>query len=160
FPRAQKLAPRDPGITKAIAGARYVIAFARAAVPSEDELRARCVEAMCAPSLPFRRQINGVGKNLDVRRYLFRPDVRGPAAHATRGQAGLAGDLVAIDVDCAIAGDGAVKAAEVAAVIAGDGVIAPPHRAVRAALFGVDQAGRFSPLDPGRPLREVAIEAG
>jgi hypothetical protein len=79
--------------------------------------------------------------------------------------AGLVGDLVAIDVDCAIPGSGAVKAAEVAAVIAGDGMTAPPHRAVRVELFGLDDAGHFSPLDvsrarpPAKPTPEVATAA-
>jgi hypothetical protein len=63
------------------------------------------------------------------------------------------GDLVAVDVDCAITPAGAVKAAEVAAVIAGDGVTAPPHRAVRVALFGQDEAGRYAPLELGRGRR-------
>jgi radical SAM family uncharacterized protein/radical SAM-linked protein len=163
FTSAVKLDPKDPGVTKAIAGARYVIAFARAALqsghvtaPAEEVLADRCAEAMRATSLPFRRQIEGVGKTVDVRTYLLRAEVAGPEAHAALARVGLVGDLVAIDVDCAIPGSGAVKAAEVAAVIAGDGVTAPPHRAVRVALFARDEAGRFSPMDVGRAARAAA----
>jgi hypothetical protein len=87
---------------------------------------------------------------LDVRTYLLRAEVAGEEARAALARAGLVGDLVAVDVDCAISASGAAKAAEVAAVIAGDGVTAPPHRAVRVALFGQDDAGRYGPLELGR----------
>jgi radical SAM family uncharacterized protein/radical SAM-linked protein len=165
FRGAVKLGPQSAGVTKAIAGARYVIAFARAALPveerpAEEVLAARCAEALRAVSLPFRREIEGVGKMVDVRKYLLRAEAAGAEAHAALARAGLAGDLVAIDVDCAITGNGAVKAAEVAAVIAGAGTTAPPHRAVRVELFGLDDAGRFSPLDVTRGLRAPAKVAG
>jgi radical SAM-linked protein len=155
FRGAIKLRPKDPGVTRVIAGARYAIAFARHSIqvnghPAELLLAERCAAAMSAASIPFRRQIDGVGKMLDVRTYLLRAEVAGADAHVALARAGLVGELVAIDVDCAIPGSGAVKAAEVAAVIAGDGTTAPPHRAVRVELFGLDDSGRFSPLDLGR----------
>jgi radical SAM-linked protein len=151
FRAAVKLGPKDPAVTTTIAGARYAIAFARSALPGDDAaLAARCAAAMGAASLPFRRQIDGVGKILDVRSYLLRAEVASEEARAALARAGLLGDLAAIDVECAITQTGAVKAAELAAVIAGDGTAAPPHRAVRVALFGCDQAGRFSPLEVGR----------
>jgi radical SAM family uncharacterized protein/radical SAM-linked protein len=155
FRAAAKLGPRDVGVTTAIAGARYVIAFARNAIATdgcsaEALLAERCAAAMSATTIPFRRQIEGLGKMLDVRSFLLRAEVAGDEARAALARAGLVGDLVAIDVDCAISPNGAVKAAEVAAVIAGDGLVAPPHRAVRVELFGEDDAGRFSPLDVGR----------
>ncbi len=158
FRAAVKLGVGDLGLARAIAGARYVIAFPRdvfqgEAGTAEEALAARCATAMRAESLPFRRQIEGVGKMLDVRRYLLRAEAAGEGGQAALRRAGLAGDLVAIDVDCAITGNGAVKAVEVAAVIAGDGLTAPPHRAVRVELFGLDDAGRFTPLDAGRGAR-------
>ncbi len=176
FRAAVKLSREDQGVTRAIAGARYVIAFARNAVhsggdpasaieeggrPAEVVLGERCAAVMGTASIPFRRQIDGVGKMLDVRTYLLRAEVGGAEAHQALARAGLVGDLVAIDVDCAISPGGAVKAAEVAAVIAGDGVAPPPHRAVRVELFGVDEAGRFSPLDVtrGRPPAKVVADA-
>jgi hypothetical protein len=117
---------------------------------------------MSEPSIPFVRRIDGVGKTLDVRRFLLRADVAGPEAGAALARAGLVGDLVAVDVECAITGSGGVKAAEVAAVIAGDRLTAPPHRAVRIALFGVDDRGRFSPLTAGRGRPDVcaALDQG
>jgi radical SAM-linked protein len=164
FRGAVKLSPQDLGVTRAIAGARYVIAFARNAVrvngrPAEVVLAERCAATMGAASIPFQRQIDGVGKMLDVRTYLLRAEVAEAGARSALALAGLVGDLVAIDVDCAIPASGAVKAAEVAAVIAGDGTTAPPHRAVRVELFGLDGSGRFSPLEVSRarlPARAAA----
>ncbi len=152
FRGAMKLEPGAPGITRAVDGARYVIAFPRDVMPI-DALATRCAEAMRAASLPIRRQIEGIGKVIDARSYLLRAEVAGAEGLAAIRRAGLVGDLVAIDVDCAIRASGGVKAAEVAAVIAGDGVTAPPHRAVRVELFGMDDAGRFSPLQAGRGVR-------
>jgi radical SAM-linked protein len=152
FRGAVKIPPGAPGITKAVGGARYVIALPRD-ILSDEALAGRCAAVMQAESLPFRRQIDGIGKTIDVRSYLLRAEVAGEDGLAALRRAGLVGDLVAIDVDCAVRASGGVKAAEVAAVIAGDGVTAPPHRAVRVELFGMDDAGRFSPLETGRGLR-------
>jgi hypothetical protein len=37
--------------------------------------------------------------------------------------------------------------------------VAPPHRTVRATLFGEDEQGRFSPLDLGRGVQAPAKPA-
>ena len=114
---------------------------------------------MAATSLPFRREIEGIAKMVEVRAYLLRAEVGAEDARRALGRAGLLGDLVSIDVDCAITGSGAVKSAEVAAVIAGEAGLAPAHRAVRVELFGEDDAGRFSPLAIGRGPRAAAAVA-
>lgn len=152
---AVKLEREHVSVTRVIAGGRYVIAFARAAIeaggrPAEAILAERCAAAMGAAEIPFRRQIEGIGKVLDVRRYLLSAEPLGDGGRRALARAGLVGDLVGVDVSAAILPSGAVKSSELAAVIAGDGVTAPPHRAVRAELFGEDDAGRFSPLDLAR----------
>jgi radical SAM family uncharacterized protein/radical SAM-linked protein len=154
FRAAVKLQPKELSITRAIRGARYLLAFARGAVatngtPAEEILAARCAALMAAETLPYRRDVEGVGKMLDVRTYLRRVEVAGPEAQAILAEAGLVGDLVAVDVDAAILQNGAVKAQEIAAVLMGE-TKPPPHRAVRAALFGEDEAGKFSPLESSR----------
>ena len=169
FRAAVRLRAEDPSVTRVIAGARYVLAFARSAVEAKGQsaealLAERCAAALAATSLPWRRQIEGVGKMLDVRTYLLTAEVAGPEALAAVARAGLVGDLVAIDVHSAILPNGAVKAAELAAVImgGGEGEAAPPHRAVRVELFGEDEAGHFSPMTLGRgrkPKPVVAVEA-
>lgn len=150
FRGVEKLGEQDASVTKVIAGARYVIAFARSAIGGNDAeafLDERCRAAMASSSLPIRRDIEGIGKTVDVRAYLLRASVGGDAAADAIRRAGLVGDLVAIDVEVEIRGSGAVKSSEVAAVIAGEGGVAPPHRAVRVALFGRAADERFSPLD-------------
>jgi radical SAM-linked protein len=164
FVGAVRLGPTDPVLTRVVSGARYAIAFARSAIEragqrAEELLAARCAAAMASAHLPFRREVEGIAKILDVRTYLLRAEVGGAEAHRALTRAGLMGDLCALDVDCAITGSGAVKAAEVAAVLAGDGVSAPPHRAVRIELFGEDAAGRFSPLTLSRGGRVAAATA-
>ncbi|APR84096.1 Hypothetical protein A7982_09445 [Minicystis rosea] len=164
FTGAIKLVPEDLGVTRMIDGARYILAFARSAIEAggaraEDILAARCEAALAAVSLPHRREINGIGKMLDVRTYLLSAEVGGADATQKLAEAGLVGDLVSIVVETAILATGAVKAAELAAVIVGDGVTAPPHRAVRVALFGADDAGRFAPLETGRGRRNKPAPA-
>ncbi|XXX74339.1 TIGR03960 family B12-binding radical SAM protein [Sorangium sp. So ce134] len=145
FRGAVKLGPEDPSLSKLIAGARYALAFARSAIGGDAEaaLAARCSAALAAPSLPIRREIDRLAKMVDVRQYLVRAEVGGPDVLSALARAGLAGDLVALEVEVDIRGSGAVKSSEVAAVIAGEpgggapGAIAPPpHRAVRLQLFG------------------------
>lgn len=161
FTGAAKLAPGELTVARMIGGARYVIAFARPTIEdvlgrnAEEGLQARVAEVMAATSIPFRRQIERVGKILDVRRFLTRAEVGGTSANEALARAGLVGDLVSVDVDCAITPSGAAKASEVAAVIAGDKIAAPPHRAVRVEVFGTDALGRFSPLETGRGRNPV-----
>jgi radical SAM family uncharacterized protein/radical SAM-linked protein len=164
FRGAVRLGPTDPAVPKLIAGARYLLAFARSAIdagdlPVEEHLTRRAAAAMAAEALPFRREIQGIAKMLDVRGYLVRAELAGAEAREALGRAGLFGDLVALDVECKITGSGAVKSSELAAVIAGDGAGAPPHRAVRMELYGEDLLGRFSPLELGRGFKAVAATA-
>lgn len=168
FRAAARLGPEDPALSKVVAGARYLLVMARAALcrdgaEAEARLAERCRAAMAAETLVVRREIEGLAKMVDVRAYLTRAEVAGPEAMAALARAGLTGDLVALDVDVDIRGSGSVKAAEIAATIAGEGGareggapahvsnVAPAHRAVRLELFARDEAGaRVSPLDLDR----------
>jgi radical SAM-linked protein len=153
FLGAARLGPDDPSISRVVAGARYVLAFARSAVKTapeeraEDVLAARCRAAMEATTLPIRREIEGIGKIVDVRKYLEQAEVGGDEARCALARAGLSGDIVALDVIVSITGQGAAKSSEVAAMIVGDGSEIPPHRAIRFELFGRAGEARVSPLD-------------
>ena len=159
FRGAVRLGPEDAGLTKVVSSARYLIAFARSSISApegqsaEAYLEARCRAAMEATTLPIRREIEGIGKVVEVRDYLERASVAGPEALSALGRAGLVGDLVAIDVEVAIRGSGAVKSSELAAVLAGDGKAPPPHRAVRTGLFVRAGGERVPPLDLARTRR-------
>lgn len=178
FRAAAKLGPEDPALSKLVTGARYVLAFARAAaggLSAEAILAERCGAAMAAASLPIRREVDKLAKMVDVRAFLTRAEVAGPDALAALARAGLFGDLVAVDVDVDIRGNGSVKSAEVASVLLagadrGAGSPAPAaepvaHRAVRLELFARAEdprAGavtRFSPLDLARARRPAPAPA-
>lgn len=164
FRGAVRLGPDDAALTKVVTSARYLLAFARSSIEvpagqsAEEYLAIRCRAAMEASSLPIRREIEGIGKVIEVRDYLERASVAGPEELSALGRAGLIGDLVAIDVEVAIRGSGAVKSSEVAAVIAGDGKAPPPHRAVRIGLFVRAGGERVSPVDLARTRRSRAAE--
>jgi radical SAM family uncharacterized protein/radical SAM-linked protein len=144
FRGAVQLGAEDPSISKVIAGARYLIVMAKSAAKDLD-LAALCARAMEATTLPFRRQIEGIGKMVDVRTYLARAEPATPEVLAQFSRAGLLGELVAIDVDAIITGSGAAKSSEIAAMILGEN--APPHRAVRASLYANGEHGQTTPLD-------------
>ncbi|HVY44470.1 MAG TPA: TIGR03936 family radical SAM-associated protein, partial [Minicystis sp.] len=104
FTTAERLADDAPGLSKTIGGARYHIAFARAALGPDAEatLGERAAAAMRAASLPIRRDIEGVGKIVDVRTFLRKAALAGPDAPGLLARAALVGDLVALDVEVAI----------------------------------------------------------
>ncbi len=164
FLGAALLGADDPAISRVVVGARYVIAFARAAIDVVEGQRAEAViaekarVAMAATNLPIRRNIEGIGKTVDVRQYLVRAEAGGAEAQDALRRAGILGDLVALDVLVLITGSGAAKASEVAAVIMGDGVTPPPHRSVRLELFGGVPDKRLMPLDLPS-LRRVPVRA-
>ncbi len=199
FTGALELGPGETGpsvakpvtLSQSIEGARYVLAFARAALRErlaegdtvEAWLARRAAEAMSTTALPVRREIEGVGKVIDVRKYLLRAEVGGPEALALAREAGLRGDLVTLDVDVAITGSGSAKAAEVVAALCGPvppaalatgeaprgdaAADALPHRSVRAELFRVQGGERLSPMTikerpapaPPRPKAEPVVSA-
>ncbi len=153
FRGARLLSSEDASLGRVIEGARYILAFARSAlsVPegqtAESMLASRAAAAMEATTLPIRREIEGIGKIVDVRKFLVSAELGGEEAAAALLRAGLTGDLVALDVSVAILGSGAAKSSEVATVLLGDTTSIPPHRAVRLELFGSARGARVSPLE-------------
>lgn len=153
FQHIVPLEGEDPGITKVVNGARYLLIFARSAlelpagVSAEAWLSARCEAAMAQPSLMIRREIEGIGKMLDVRSFLRGARLANAQEQSLLERAGLWGNLVAITVDALILGSGAVKSSEIATVIAGDGQNVPPHQALRIELYGEWAGQHYSPLD-------------
>ena len=95
--------------------------------------------------------------------YLMSAELGGAEARAAIERVGIRGDVVVLDVSARITANGAAKPAEFAAVIAGQDNVAPPHRAVRLALFGIGADDvRFSPLEHARriPPATVASASG
>jgi radical SAM family uncharacterized protein/radical SAM-linked protein len=161
FVGGMRLGDDDPGITKVVDMAGYVVGVPRAVVASrggEEWLRDRIAAAMEAPELPVVRRIDGIGKRVDVRDFLSKAAVADERA-PTLGRAGIVGDLVPIFVDVDVRGSGGVKIAEVVEALFDPEL---PHRAVRIALGKRLSDRVVSPLElvPLRkPRTSVAVSA-
>jgi radical SAM family uncharacterized protein/radical SAM-linked protein len=134
FVGAAHLDARAPSVAKILDAARYVVAVPRSFLESlggEAWVRGR-IAASREADLSVTRRIEGVGKRVDVRRFLRSIDVGGPRAHEELARAGTVGDFLALDVDVDVGNAGGVKIAEVVeAVFRGDDL---PHASVRTAL--------------------------
>jgi radical SAM family uncharacterized protein/radical SAM-linked protein len=134
FVRGLRLGPDDPGISKVIDTARYVVGIPRAALAErggEGWLRERMALGLAASELLVVRRIDGIGKRVDVRDFLRTIALVTDGASDGLSRAGIAGDLVMLAVEVDVRGSGGVKIAEVV-----EAVLDPelPHRAVRVAL--------------------------
>ncbi|HVU03241.1 MAG TPA: TIGR03960 family B12-binding radical SAM protein [Polyangiaceae bacterium] len=157
FTAAVRLGPNDPRVTSLIESARYVVALARPALaalggPSVAE-RIAAFEAL--PEIVVRRKTEGVGRDVEVKKYVTTLRVGAGDALAVIARAGIVGDLVPLDVRTVITGNGTVKIAEVVEALFGAPV---PFKAVRAEL-GTQGA---SPMDlaahrrpPPAPKRDL-----
>jgi radical SAM family uncharacterized protein/radical SAM-linked protein len=158
FLAAIPLEPGDPAVASVVTGARYVVALARdvlAARGGEVALLER-IEALLARSeAVVRRDVGGVGKLVDVRKYLRALRLGGDAARADLAAAGIVGSVVPLELELAITPTGSAKVSEAVEALFGEAV---PHLGVRAALL----AGAGTPLDLAlhrRPPRAPVLQA-
>ena len=133
FAGAAVLGPEDPGITRVVDVARYVVGVPRAAIAprgGDAWLRERIEQALAASELRVVRRIDGIGKRVDVRDFL-RSIAIDEASGASLARAGIVGDLAALAVEVDVRGSGGVKIAEVV-----EAVFDPelPNRPVRVLL--------------------------
>jgi hypothetical protein len=129
------------------ASARYAVGVPRGALAphgGESFVAESVARVLGAESLPIIRNIDGIGKKVDVRRYLREIVVGDDRAARALGEAGLVGDLLPMLVDIAVTGSGSTKISEVLSVLFADAV---PAKAVRVALGLQTAAGLASPLD-------------
>ena len=144
FVAAARLTAGDPNVSALVTSARYLVAFARPAlekiggVPGLEALTAAFV---ARTEQRIRRDVGGVGKLVDVRRFTQSAAVARTEDLELLTRAGLVGDLVALDVTISIGPTGSAKIAEVVESVIGEPGF--PHRAVRVALL----AGNTSPLE-------------
>jgi hypothetical protein len=97
-------------------------------------------EFLAKPEFIVRRSIDGLGKKVDVRRFVRSLSVGSDADRELLLGAGLIGDLLPIEAVVELGPTGSAKASEVVEAVFGPTF---PHKAVRAQLL----AGSFSPLD-------------
>ncbi|MBI2395347.1 MAG: TIGR03960 family B12-binding radical SAM protein [Deltaproteobacteria bacterium] len=165
-----RLEQADAGIANILsdgAFARYVVGIPKQALPQlgmvarpigDDwvgALRAEVEGQLEGGSLTVVRTVEkigeGIGKKIDVRRWLDRvtvaPEPRADSRHGgaeTLARAGIVGNLVPVEIDVALSGQGGVKVTEVVEALLGRDV---PFRAVRAAMWAAREGRRVDPMD-------------
>ena len=144
FTGAVQLGPNDPGVCKILDGARYVVGLAEDAVQAiggRPEVEERVRTFLAQTEHRVRREIEGVGKMVDVRAFVESLEVDGDGARAALARAGIVGRTLALEVRVVFSQSGAAKVSEVVQAVLGDAQF--PFVAVRVALTG----GGRSPLD-------------
>jgi len=144
-------------VAAVITAARYLLALPRSVVAERGGIafvEQAIADFLAKPALIVRRNIDGLGKNVDVRRFVESARVGDEADRAALSRAGLLGDLLPVEAVVALGPTGSAKAAEVVEALFGPGF---PHKAVRVELL----AGGASPLDTLslRSTRKVAEAA-
>jgi radical SAM-linked protein len=156
FLGAQQLEQQDKGVAAVITAARYLLAVPASVVAERGGtafVEQAIVEFLAKPEFIVRRNIDGLGKNVDVRHFVRSVRVGGDAERAALGRAGLLGDLLPIEAVVELGPLGSTKAAEVVEALFGPGF---PHKAVRVELL----AGDSSPLDTASLRRtQKVVEA-
>ncbi|HET7543569.1 MAG TPA: TIGR03960 family B12-binding radical SAM protein [Polyangiaceae bacterium] len=144
FKQVLPLSSSDRVITTIVTGARYVIALAESALVElggVPELQRRMAEFLAKTECKVRRDVEGLGKMVDVRRFVQKMQLGGDESRELLEHAGLIGRMIALDVTIEIGQQGSAKVSEVVEALFG--VRDFPHRGVRSALL----AGSGTPLD-------------
>jgi radical SAM family uncharacterized protein/radical SAM-linked protein len=144
---ARVLGPEDPKLGRLIDQATYVAALPRSALSrlglaTPGEL-ARLVEERRHGPMVVRRNIDGIGKRVDVAQYLISARVGEGAPVLAR--AGLLGELVPIELRLHVTPSGTAKASEALEALLGSNEL--PARFVRAALSCTHRGVSASPLE-------------
>jgi radical SAM-linked protein len=159
FSGAVRLGDQDPGISRIVTGARYVIGLSAEAIAElggEAALEERIGNFLRRTEARVVRRIQGVGKAVDVRSFVRSLTLGGQDALAA---AGVVGRVVPLQTEVVISQSGAAKVSELVEAVLGDPRF--PFVAVRSALL----AGAGSPLELAlhrapRPAEPPAPEAG
>jgi radical SAM family uncharacterized protein/radical SAM-linked protein len=153
FKSVQPLSNNDRVITTIITGARYVIALAESALGELGGLAVleqRVAEFMAKTECTVRRDLEGLGKFINVRQFVLQMSIGGDESLALLERAGLIGRMVPLDVTIEIGQRGSTKVAEVVEALLGARDF--PHRGVRSALLAGDGTPRDLDLHRQRPV--------
>jgi radical SAM-linked protein len=147
FVAARELGPADKKLGALIDEAVYVAAVPRAALDALGVADAIALQALiderAQGSLVVRRNIDGVGKRIDVAKYLLSARV-GLGAEVL-DSAGLRGELLPIELRMAFTPGGTAKAYEAVEALLGSADL--PIRCVRSALLCTRNGLRATPLE-------------
>jgi radical SAM family uncharacterized protein/radical SAM-linked protein len=155
FHDAILLSSDDPPISSIVTAADYVVALPEHVVRELGGLDAlaRLMEALLAKTeAVVMRDMSGIGKRIDVRRFLQSCALGSETSRAVLEQAGLVGASLPLDVTIGMGPNGSCKVSEVVEALAGRPL---SHLAVRRRLH----AGAGTPFDllPHRRVRPVAV---
>jgi radical SAM family uncharacterized protein/radical SAM-linked protein len=147
FLAAATLGEGDPKLSRVIDEAVYVVGLPRASlellgVRSAAELGERLAER-ARGELVVRRDIEGIGKRIDVGQYLV--SARAGIGAEVLQRAGLVGELLPVELRLRITGSGTAKASEALQALLGRDDV--PARFVRAALLSTQGDVRLTPLE-------------
>jgi hypothetical protein len=142
-------------VSALITQARYLVAFAAPTLErfgGAQGLSALAQAFMDRTEHRVRRDVGGVGKIVDVRRFTLAARVGGEREAEAFGRAGLVGSLIPLDLTISVGSSGSAKVTEVVEAIMGEPGF--PHRAVRVELA----AGGTSPLELAAFRRPALVE--
>ncbi len=150
FTDAIVLGDMDRRITRAIDEAVYVAGVPHAALAELgldlDALRARVRARLEGGALVVRRDLDGIGKDVDVSKYLLGVEVG--AGGEVLDRAGIAGRLAPLRIRLRITGGGTAKVSEALDALLGARDV--PARFVREALLAHAGDERVSPRETAR----------
>jgi radical SAM family uncharacterized protein/radical SAM-linked protein len=153
FTASAALAPKDPTLAAIVTGGRYVVALPESAL---DELGGRAglstlVDAFVEKSeLKLRRNVDGIGKLVDVRALTRSLELGDDSAHDALERAGVIGRVVPLFANMVISAKGSAKISELVEAIVGRSGF--PFQAVRVALL----TENGSPLEVERHRKRPA----
>jgi radical SAM family uncharacterized protein/radical SAM-linked protein len=155
FLDAVMLGPDDPPVSAIVTAARYVVGIPLlrlAEIGGRSGINQRISEIMAGSEARVRRDLNGVGKIVNVRQYLQELSIGDEAADAELERAGIVGQMLPLCATIGISQTGSAKIAEVVEIVAGRPF---EHLAVRVALV----AGSGAPLElePHRRVRPPPV---
>ncbi|HEX6767516.1 MAG TPA: TIGR03936 family radical SAM-associated protein, partial [Polyangiaceae bacterium] len=157
FVDAVELDRDDPCVSTIVTSARYVIALSEdtlATFGGRGALSQKISEFIEKTACLVRRDVGGVGKMIDVRKFVKAVSVGDEASLEAISLAGIVGRTVPVNVTIAIGPSGSAKVSEVVEAIYGE---PREHLGIRVALL----CGSTSPLDllPHRRVRPAATQA-
>ncbi len=140
FLDAVKLGPGDPGLSKIIDCAEYVLAFPEVLLGShpEDQLAAWIAEFLVRDEAIVLRDVKGLKKKVDVRRGISELHLGGAEEYLALAEAGVVGRVVAAAVSVPLHQSGAVRSREIVEALTGS--FDMPFVAVRTALLARSQS--------------------
>jgi radical SAM family uncharacterized protein/radical SAM-linked protein len=160
FVAARKLEPEDASVGAIVTEARYVIALARdaiAALGGEPALEQRIADFLARSESPVTRRIKGIGKRIDVRRWVRELRVGDAGSLARLALAGIVGRSVPLEATIEISPAGSTKLTELLEALLGDGGF--PHVGVRSALCASGSSPLELELLRSRKPSAVAVRA-